>query len=162
MAIVTLLTLGSLHVLGNMLHRTSWQQQTKQSGWLDSVVGDLLAADLYHTQSFKSTSTGFLLESSAGLDPATLRQHHLPTNIEYDVQEISGRQWLVRTQRPRTSVGRDFSELVCPGVNGIHLLALEQRQEPTTESQSVVGEIMMVLVDFDPPQGPISYIIRTR
>ena len=80
----------------------------------------LLTADLLHATEYMRTESGFRLKTLASLDGATLELHHLPAEVEYRMERVGSRKWLLRLQSPLIQ-GTDQRELVCQGVASVQL-----------------------------------------
>jgi hypothetical protein len=162
MSIVTVLTFAALRMVAGI----SRSQKAHEASWQDSAGRDpiaaVMSADLWHATHYRITSAGFVTRNLSSLDPVTLDQHFLPAVVEYAIQKVGARQWLVRTQHPRVADQGSLIELVCPDVQSIAV----ESNGPPTEAEGpwqVVGETVGILVQFSTPnRKPLRFYVPTR
>ena len=162
MSIVTVLTFAALRMVAGI----SRVQKAHEASWQDSAGRDpiaaVMSADLWHATHYRITAAGFATRDLSSLDPVTLDQHFLPAFVEYAIQKIGTRQWLVRTQHPRVADQASLIELVCPDVRAITVESSGSPAEPDGPWQ-VVGDTVGIQVQFSTPgRVPLKFFVPTR
>jgi Tfp pilus assembly protein PilW len=162
MSIVTVLTFAALRMIGSM----SRSQKAHERSWQDSAGRDpiaaVMSADLWHATHYRVTPASFVTRNLSSLDPVTLDQHFLPAQVEYAIQRVAARQWLVRTQHPRVADQASLIDLVCPDVQAVTL----ESSGPPAEADGpwqVVGDTIAIQVQFATAgRQPLKFFVPTR
>lgn len=119
LAITGILMVAALGVVSS-LARVRRQLEQPDGAALSARVSSALWADLIHAERYLNTQEGFALVTWSTLDSDTLTRRHLLATVRYEVRQLSGRYWLLRTQQGRAT-RQSFTELVCPDIRRIQL-----------------------------------------
>jgi type II secretory pathway component PulJ len=119
-------------VLGVLKAITREQKALKSDGssepWQAQLIRQL-EWDLTNSRSVVTTANGFQLIGFAGRDFATGAALHCRTSVEYAVQDVEGKSFLVRSEAHLDSANLDNQtlELVCNHVERVALSAADAR-----------------------------------
>ena len=162
LAIAALLTTAVLGVTGRLLRAEVLNRRAAAGLSRTSGLEYLLEMDLLHAQRFRCRDNGFELQSVAALRAEDLETAHLGSLVRYEVREIAGRSWLVRTQQ--SVAAGDFTRLVCSGVKAVSLRpAKGERAVRSSRRWRPVPERVIVTATFaDGDRRELSLCFYTR
>jgi hypothetical protein len=110
----------------------------------------VLTADLLHATAVSETPGGYEVRTMNCLDGRTMERRHWPATVEYQVQQLGPRRWLVRIQRPLT-LGQELRELVGGGIAKLELRAGDS-DTPASYDATVTFE--------SPDEAPLRWSVR--
>lgn len=114
LAIASLVMVATLGVVANMSRSDAVNRGLPGGSSLEPALRGMLACDLLSARRWRTTKSGFELETHSSLSRKTLELSHAPASVGYEVRRIASRSWLVRKELPET--GSETVELICPGV----------------------------------------------
>jgi len=119
-ALTVLLMAAVLVVIGTLgPSRAALDRQAQGGAWRADLL-EMLRYDLSNATSVSFRSDGMTLSGHGALDRNTLVRRHEPVTVNYELANIHGRNWLVRSQAWREGWSSEprWSELLCPDVSG--------------------------------------------
>lgn len=120
----------------------------------------LLAADLLHATEYRALERGFALRGRASLRPGSLELQHIEAEIRYELREVGGSRWLVRTQR--TGAEEPSAELVCGGVAAARLAA-EGKDAPEGHDWEEIPDDVAAVIEWQADgRAPFRMEVATR
>ena len=69
--------------------------------------------DILHADKYRQTTDGIEMQLRASLNKENLTLKHEPSTVAYEIRQIGGKNWLIRTQRQGSDA---WSELVAMDV----------------------------------------------
>lgn len=147
LAIVSMLMVAVMTVIGGLSRSERRDQAQHEGNRLASPLRDILANDLVHATQFTSTPDGCQLRTYAAIDPATMERNHRPVGIEYLVQIIAQRRWLVRVQHDENG-GPDVRQLVCCDVAHFAVQPADSVTTGTEPADDALPAAFVATVEF--------------
>jgi prepilin-type N-terminal cleavage/methylation domain-containing protein len=156
LAIVAMLMAAAVSVVAGLSRAERRDQARYESDYLAEPLARLLTGDLLQATQFEKTKEGYRLRTADCIDGRTLERKHLPCRVEYRVQRIGPRRWLVRDQQPQT-LGQDSRELVCCDVKSFALAPVSE----TAPGDRTMPPAMVATIEFTTPgRQPLRYTVH--
>lgn len=140
MALTTLLMLAIFQVLASVARQgramAAAERETVEP-WQADLVG-AIRWDLINAKTVTSEGNQLTVQGHGSLDRATLSPRHGPTEVSYLVRRISGRNWLVRREKPADSAA--WTAMVCPDIERFEIRAAG---EPLSAGDEVASSYVL-------------------
>jgi prepilin-type N-terminal cleavage/methylation domain-containing protein len=116
MALTTLVMLAIFQVLASIARQgramAAAERQTIEPWQADLV--DSIRWDLSNATTATIAGNQLVVRGHGSLDRTTLSPRHVPVEVSYVTRSVSGRNWLVRREKPSDTTG--WTAMVCPDV----------------------------------------------
>ena len=121
-AITGLLLAGAMAALGGLARSERLRRAADARRPDATLLATLLEADVVHAEQYRRTGRAdqaLELRTRLALRAGDMEAEHIRSTVRYEVRQLAGAPWLLRTQE--TGFAKPRTELVAPGITAVKL-----------------------------------------